>query len=613
MIARNSHAPATAAPLNTAGQTEISSRRFSGNSRPAEAYSNHDQPHAPPAASRMTRENTQLDNRHDERTRMSSSSEKTKQQLHKVVSSIEAPLVIVDAAGTIEIANQKLCEMLGSTAGSIEGGKFTDRFQPVLSKDQFSVMFRNAMQPAAAPWSTDFIAQNAAGRNIQFNAKLSVIRPSSDTVSILVLLSCNENQEAAKRPPAQSSMSEVRTMIADAAGKFTAGHLEMIGLEEVRNSLGDRWERLASSVHGIANSILKSRLSKEDIFYRDAEGNYIICFASLSNETAWFKAKALGQEIREALLGEDATDQLAEFKLNADTRERLSSVRSATYEIEIPADEYGTIPNVVGLIKDKIEEASVQRRKGAASLLRSLAENHDVHFNGVKSMDGKSVPLQLATFDANGAADAERLRQIYGDAPKLVEQLDTLLLGAVLERMYRMNTMKMPVTVVGVNFQTLANPQSARSYYDILGSAVGKPAQSLIISVRDIPVDLHHGRIAEVLRLLRNYCRYTALGLTKPTLGNVDLAESRLSLAAFDFMDLRSMLRRDSNAVKELFKQLRQSNVRVAVDHLPEVRSLQALREAIPDFYTVDPFVDENWRSDLLQVSQPPTCREASL
>lgn len=531
---------------------------------------------------------------------MSTASLKTKQQLHQVISTIEAPLVIVDASGTVEVANQKLCELLGSTVGSIEGGKFTDRFHTGHPDGQLVGNIQKAIETAAAPWSASLLAQTTEGRDIRLNAKFSIIRPSADDVSVLVLLSRVDSGTEAKRPAKQSTMAEVHAMVAGAGGKFSAGRLEMIGLEEVRVSLGDRWERLASRVYSIADSILKSRLCDEDVFRRDAEGNYIVCFAKLSNEQAWFKATALGQEIREALLGEDATDQLAEFKLDADTRERMSGVRSATYEIEIPAEEIDEIPDVVGLIKDKIASASAQLRMNASSLLRSLAERHTVQFSGVRSVDGKRVPIQRAMFDANSEADAQRLRHVYGNAPKLVEQLDMMLLGAVLEHMYQVDTETMPVTVVGVNFETLANPQSARAYYNLFSSAIGKPAQAMVIDVQEIPTDLHHGRIAEILRLLRNYSRYTALRLTQPTLGNINLAESRVSLATFDFSDLRFMLRRDLSAVTMLFEQLRHHNVRVAVDRIPDVRSLQALQEVKLDFYTMNPHDASSCRSEML-------------
>ncbi len=537
---------------------------------------------------------------------MSNASVRTKQQLHEIVSTIEAPLVIVDASGTIEVANQKLCELLGNSAGSIEGGKFTGRFHIGLPEGQLVEKFKNAIETTAAPWCACLLARDAAGRNIHFNAKFSVIQPSSDYVSVLVLLSRIENRESAKAPPEQSTMAEVRSMVAGANGKFTAGHLEMIGLEDVRLSLGDRWERLASRAYSIADSILKLRLSEEDVFRRDAEGNYIVCFAKLSNEPAWFKAKALGQEIREALLGEDATDQLAEFELDAEIRASMSDVRSTTYEIEIQAEDIDGIPDVVDLIKGKIINASAQLRNKAASLLRSLAERPTLQFTDVRSVDGKRVPIKLATFNANCEADAQRLRQVYGNAPKLLGQLDAMLLGAVLEHMYRIDPATMPATVIDVNFQTLANPQSARTYYNILGSAIGKAAQSLIIDVREIPEDLHHGRIAEVLRFLRNYSRYTALRLTKPSLGNINLTDSRVSLAIFDFPELQSMLRRDPNAGTVLFKQLRRHNVRIAIDRIPGVRSLQSLQEIKPDFYTISPHVNDGWRSELPLVSQTP-------
>ena len=147
-------------------------------------------------------------------------------------------------------------------------------------------------------------------------------------------------------------------MVSAKAGRFTAGHLEMIGLGQVRSTLGERWEKLAERVYDIADKILKARLSREDVFHRDADGNYVICFASLSGEQAWFKANVIGQEICEALIGKEVDDKFAEFKLDDATRQRMLDVKTGTYEIDIPQEELDEIPDVMSLIPDRVGKAA---------------------------------------------------------------------------------------------------------------------------------------------------------------------------------------------------------------------------------------------------------------
>ena len=110
--------------------------------------------------------------------------------------------------------------------------------------------------------------RDAARGPKHLEAKFSVVRPtegrqSGSKVRVLALVSPVKpsDGEPAKghkpveapapptaAPPAladQSTVDEVRKMVVAKSGQFTAGHLELIGLDDVRDTLGDRWEKLA--------------------------------------------------------------------------------------------------------------------------------------------------------------------------------------------------------------------------------------------------------------------------------------------------------------------------------------------------------------------------------
>lgn len=509
-------------------------------------------------------------------------------KLLEMVSAIDAAVMIVDASGVIEIANAKAAALLGLHRDAIESRPIGKLFSGP-SVRGLAAKIRDAIRHAGEPWSETFSMPTPDGRDLQIVVRFSVVQPSADHISVLGLLAPGEQAARTAGEPQQSTVDEVRSMISSRSGKFTAGHLEMIGLGNVRDSLGDRWEKLASRVYDKADAILRSRLANEDVFRRDADGNYVICFAHLCGEQAWFKAKALGQEICEALIGTEADDTLAEFKLDAETRQRISDVKTGTYEIEFDDAELAEIPDIMDVVKSKVGNAAAMLRKRAVALINEMTESGGVQLIRAKTLANAQLPLQVASFDPVSLMNSERLRNVYCDSPKLLAQLDALLLGNTLERLYSAAPAKVPATLVEVHFSTLADRGTARAYFGIAGSADGGPAQSLVLKVRDIPVDLHRGRISEVLRMVRSYSRATAIRLRQPTLGNIDLSEARVSVVTFGFDDLKAMFRKDETATLRFVRRLRQYSVRIGVSGVAGAGGMDALTAIKPDFVSVGP------------------------
>ena len=508
------------------------------------------------------------------------------QRLNDMVATIDAAVIIVDSSGMIEVANDQAAALLGRRREMIENESIAALFSGPAVNGLVSKI-RDAHRGDGEPWTEIVTVPLPDGGNLRIVANFSLVQPAADHISVLAVLTPAEPAATETRAPSQSTAAEVRSMVSAKAGRLTAGHLEMIGLDQVRSTLGDRWEKLAGRVYDVADRILRTRLSREDVFRRDADGNYVICFASLCGEQAWFKAKALGQEICESLIGKEADDMFAEFKLDEATRERMLDVKTGTYEIEIGQEELDEIPDVMGLIGNQVATAASQLRRNAASLLTALAESGEIRFVGVKGLSGKALPLQLTAFDPESQKSAEQLRQTYCDSPKLLAQLDGLLLGKALERLMRANPASVPVTVIGVHFSTLADRACARAYFDILGNAEGKAATSLILRVHEVPTELHRGRITEVLRTLRNVSRATAIRLTRPTLGNIDIAEARVAIVSFEFSKLASMYRSDQKNMLSMIALLRRYKVRIGVEAITASRySKDILAIVKPDLVT---------------------------
>jgi hypothetical protein len=86
----------------------------------------------------------------------------------------------------------------------------------------------------------------------------------------------------------------------------SAGRLQIIGLERIRERLGSKWDRYHGRVHDLVEATLRQRLSAVDVCTRLADLAYVVVFAELTEKEAVVKCSIIQREIEVALFGEDA-------------------------------------------------------------------------------------------------------------------------------------------------------------------------------------------------------------------------------------------------------------------------------------------------------------------
>ena len=121
-------------------------------------------------------------------------------------------------------------------------------------------------------------------------------------------------------PPAAAQSSSLRAPAALAAAqaafevrlqriiadnpKATAGKLQLLDLESLKEAVGERWQEVAERAAGIAEQVISHRLAASDVFAPHEETGFIMLFAELNEQQAKLKSAAIAREIRERLVGE---------------------------------------------------------------------------------------------------------------------------------------------------------------------------------------------------------------------------------------------------------------------------------------------------------------------
>lgn len=84
------------------------------------------------------------------------------------------------------------------------------------------------------------------------------------------------------------------------------GRFLRLNLEEIQTRYADRWQGMLGRVDEMAVRVIKGHLSAGDIFRHGSPGNYLLCFSSLSETEAQYKAAEVKRDILKIFLGTDA-------------------------------------------------------------------------------------------------------------------------------------------------------------------------------------------------------------------------------------------------------------------------------------------------------------------
>ncbi|HEX7776203.1 MAG TPA: hypothetical protein VF449_06720 [Parvibaculum sp.] len=114
----------------------------------------------------------------------------------------------------------------------------------------------------------------------------------------------------AKRVVAQGKAGEelrnALGLLLETGGGTSAANLQVLGLQALREKVGDQWPKYKSVIHTVVESVLSRSLAASDHYARLSDELYIIAFGDLDAAAAAKRADAIGDAIVKQLLGTEA-------------------------------------------------------------------------------------------------------------------------------------------------------------------------------------------------------------------------------------------------------------------------------------------------------------------
>ena len=338
--------------------------------------------------------------------------------------------------------------------------------------------------------------------------------------------------------------------------RLVAGHLQLVGLDDIKARLGDRWPALASKVATLARRTIERRLAPDDVFTQSGETAFTICFGSLDEKAAAFKADLIAQEIREKIVG--ATDDPAAGRAVMDV---------VTVDL---AGQDGSPGGVLDAISRRLAESGDAIRRNHMQILSEAMERAGLVTVPVVTGSRQPVPMVLARLDPENALKLNQVEAAFRDEERISGETDGILLFRVAEAANRdIAAATTMLYVVPVRLRTLINRQAMEGYVGICRSLAPPVRQRMFLEITDIPADIAHARLEQFANMLRLFCRGVVLQLRRLDHRRVDFTRYRPALISWDWRGVDRVEPGEWGEIRKSIEMFHLHKCRALVTHVP--------------------------------------------
>lgn len=317
----------------------------------------------------------------------------------------------------------------------------------------------------------DGTLQPAASRNrSQVTGVVNEASPGPEAFSARAQRASNKSDSASqghsasslRRP--RSENAEFDAALASRLGdepSVLAGTLEL-GLDEVRNILGDRWPLFETAIIKLTQKELSNTLHSSDVFHRCGDASFLIHFGQGNKIDAEEKTKHVTLNIKSAL-----NEAIPDVAQSISVRSFVASIDREDIEHSGAGLSDALFMRLLSLREDALK--TVQRNRNV--LRRSL----DVSFSPVWHSK-KEVTLfnrccvQCAHYDSLSM----QLRELgeHEEAVRIAAEADSLVLVRSFEALHRWRQAgQSGLLLVPVSLDTILSPESRKEYLRLLEAA----------------------------------------------------------------------------------------------------------------------------------------------
>jgi hypothetical protein len=257
-----------------------------------------------------------------------------------------------------------------------------------------------------------------------------------------------------------------------------AGSFELVGLDEIKEALGERWAGLAARASELAEQGIRRRISDSDVLQVLSETEFSICFAKLDRGAAVERAKQISREIKQELFAE-----LPEFSSSVTVKQYVAEI-----ELKNLAGDTGSLADRLVLT---LRRMRLEADRAILNYRRLLLKDFQLLFAPLWDPMRAIVDLNRCVLDLSLGCTTLSQFQAIADPDQMVDTLadmDCLALTRALEMLHRYGrASNVAAVLVPVGYQTLARTSTRREYLKLLASVPEVYSPFVRLEVTGVP------------------------------------------------------------------------------------------------------------------------------
>jgi GGDEF domain-containing protein len=276
------------------------------------------------------------------------------------------------------------------------------------------------------------------------------------------------------------------------ANGIVAGSVQLLGLSEIRRSVGDGPHSVASVVRRIAEQVIKKNLAEDDAFFRNDDETFLLCFASDSKHAAETTTKLIAAEIT--------------ARLKAEAPDAALRVDQTVAQIDHGSLEAGH-QSIVGAIAAALQKVREEAEQTIVAWRQHLLRNATVRYSPVWSPTKHVVSMYRTMLDPETGRQALRRLNMISNSDDLtivLFELDCLLVGHAIQALHTLLSHSGTVQIlIPINLGSLNNRAHRQEYLGLCQNFPESYKKLLLFELHSAPPGTGVSRIVDLALMLK--------------------------------------------------------------------------------------------------------------
>ncbi len=434
-----------------------------------------------------------------ERKRADLYRESTQRLLASVFGVINQALAVADDAGNVLMANTALTRRFGWSVFDLTGKPFSKLVGAEDGPRILNMMRSGEALDQTRTFGAKLCVKNKTEQEGEVELT-SVLQPDGKYCHVLVL----RPDEALSKKEQWNLEMAMRDALAANKDKpqLVAGKLQLVGLDEVKQALGDKWPAIADKAFTTAERVIEKHMRPGDIFRRSQEDGYLVLFANLTETEAQFKARAIADEIKERLTGADPA--LVDAQVSSVAKEV-----SLTEHIGKPEE------SIVAAIERRLKSERERVRLDATAKMEQGLRNEHAIVNNAVNVKGEHSAISFMRLPKSLRSATESLTAL-GEVQYELETETFLLAGAAERLLAGLGDNVGELLMTPVRLTTLTRPKDMAAWFNVARTLGETCKRQIVVEIRQAPRDIAASLLEDLVMRLSPLFKSVAIELPGP-------------------------------------------------------------------------------------------------